>query len=154
MISLWSSGDLYKCFAITALTGFPVGLLSALPLVAISLEMLLGGLLLFSVWPSQYFSCEMLEPLHCSPCIHLYHSVSTSIIWHLNAEVLWQVGWIPISCHYQKWTREVKGSGWHTISNFTFIEFISIKQNLECYPLSILQIEPFPLIVSVLLMFL
>lgn len=105
-------------------SGLPLPLLAICLLCKSNRKLLLRCLSAFSVWPSWSLSYEIFKPtqllsVHSSQLSFV--SVFTSITRHLNAEVFWQVQWIPISCDYQKWTREVEDSEWHAISHFTLI---------------------------------
>lgn len=105
-------------------TGLPLPLLAMCRLCKSNRKLLCRCLSFFSVWPSWSLSYEIFKPtqllsVHSSQLSSV--SVFTSIACHLNAEVFWQVQWIPISCDYQKWTRDVEDSEWHAFSHFTLI---------------------------------
>lgn len=104
-------------------------------------KVLLGGLLVLSVRP---FDLSLPE-LFTSPTQLLSTSISISLsLFHcrppviLNAEVFWQVGWIPISCDYQEVDKKSWGQ-WMTLYFHIFLSHLihNYQQILECYPLSI-----------------
>lgn len=106
-------------------------------------KLLLGGLSVLSVRPSWSLSSEMFEPnsaaLH--PSISTYHCLCfyfpSPVI--LNAEVFWQVGWIPISCDYQEVDKKSWGQ-WMTLY-FTFSSHLIHNYQAD---LRVLSTQHFP----------